>query len=772
MIAAASSNTQEVLGLPHDRLLGVNVSLAVGSAGERQLRELLARDGVHDELVVLDGRFDAQVRREAELVVIELEPALRESIQTQVVQTALALQEIDRTPELARVVARAIRALVHCDRVTVYRFYADAVEALADDRRDDLPPPPPRPAAFYELAPGEHVRFLADPAAAPPVLVATPLAPAAHTLARPVPRDGLEGAALALAITIDGAPWGVIACEHTAPLRVPLRARAGAAAIARLFAGQLRMRERLAAELRTASMAKDEFLATVSHELRTPLNAMLGWLRLIEAGQVAPDRQAHAIATITRNAQALAGLVEELLDLSRIVSGKMRLELQPLAPATVLDAALASVQPAAEVKGIAIATTIDPAAGPVLADASRLQQVLWNLLTNAIKFTPEAGKIEIRLERVGTHAQLAIADTGIGIEADLLPRVFDRFFQADADVARRGLGLGLAIVRHLVELHGGSVAVTSAGAGCGATFFVRLPIAAQRAQAVAASVAVAQPAFEPSPQLQGLRVLAVDDEHDSTEILRAVLAASGVEVTSARSAKEALAVMPVLRPDVLISDIGMPDVDGYELIQRVRRLPPEHGARVPAIAVTALARGQDRARAFLAGFDVYLPKPIDPSELTAVLVNLTGRRTGPVAQVAGDVRPRGELTGARLLVVDDDHDSADLLAEILRVHGAETEIAHTAADAMIAVRAFRPDVLLSDITLPDKDGYELIRDLRARGSEDGGWIPAIAISGHVAPDDVKRAILAGFQLHLAKPLDPSDLVARLARLVGRTLRRT
>jgi len=396
-------------------------------------------------------------------------------------------------------------------------------------------------------------------------------------------------------------------------------------------------------------------------------------------------------------------------------------------------------------------------------------------MTNAIKFTPEGGRVDIRLERTGAHVQLAIADTGIGIDADLLPHVFERFFQApgSGDGAKRGLGLGLAISRHLVELHGGTVAVTSAGAGCGATFFVRLPIAAPRAQVAAPSAAPPAPAFEPAPQLHGLRVLAVDDERDSNEVIHAVLAASGVEVTTARSASEVLALMPVARPDILISDIGMPDIDGYELIQRVRRLPPEHGGRIPAIAVTALARGQDRARAFLAGFDVYIAKPIDPAELTAVIVNLAGRRTGPVAQpTADDARPRGELAGARLLVVDDDVDAGELLAEILRMHGAETEIARTAAEAVAAVRAFRPDVLLSDISLPDKDGYTFIRELRARGAQDGGWIPAIAISGHVAPEDVKRAILAGFQLHLAKPLDPNDLVARLARLVGRTLRRT
>jgi signal transduction histidine kinase/CheY-like chemotaxis protein len=777
VIAAATADTQEFLSVPHDHLLGAHISLAIGTAGEKQLRELV-RTGAFDEPVVLDGRLDAVVRRRDGMLVLELEPARRDlALDARVLRAALELQQVERAPELARLAAREVRALTGFDRATVYRYYADAVEAIADERREDLPPAPARPAAYFELTAGEPPRFVADAGAPPRAVASTPLLPAGQDLAPAVRRDGHAGAALALPIDVAGARWGVIACEHAGPLAVPLRARAAAAAVTRLFAGQLRLRERFADELREASMAKDEFLATVSHELRTPLNAMLGWLRLIEAGQVAPERYGHAIATVTRNAHALGALVEELLDVSRIISGKMRLELQPLAPASVLDTVLATVQPAAEAKAIRIATTIDPAAGPVLADAGRLQQVIWNLMTNALKFTPEGGHVDIRLERTGAHVQLAIADTGSGIDADLLPQVFDRFFQAPgaSDGARRGLGLGLAIARHLVELHGGTVAVTSAGAGCGATFFVRLPIAAPRAQVAAPAPApqLHGHAFEPAPQLHGLRVLAVDDERDSTEVLRAVLAASGVEVTTARTGHEALALLPAVRPDVLISDIGMPDLDGYELIQRVRRLPPEHGARVPAIAVTALARSQDRARAFLAGFDVYIAKPIDPAELTAVLVNLTGRRTGPIAQLATlDEGPRGALAGARLLVVDDDVDSGELLAEILRMHGAETEIAHSAAAAAAAVCVFRPDVLLSDISLPDKDGYTFIRELRARGADDGGWIPAIAISGHVAPDDVKRAILAGFQLHLAKPLDPNDLVARLARLVGRAPRRT
>ncbi|HEU0035135.1 MAG TPA: response regulator [Kofleriaceae bacterium] len=776
-IVIASANTADILGVPHDRLLGAGISEVVDAASEHALREAATAQPTGTLVVTTPaGRREASWYRDGGLLVLELETAADALCERPVLDATLRLVECRRVDELARRCADELRALLAFDRVTVYRFSPATVEVVAEARREDLPPAPLAPPPDHDVG-DALVRYVAD-TSAPGVslvmataLVTSPIAIeraalCAFELERPEPPRAL----CTFAIVVGGQRWGVVACEHAAPFVVAPSARAAAAYLVRIVASQLAQLDRRDDPARASSVVRDDFLATVSHELRTPLNAMLGWLRLIDSGQIAPERQAQAIATVTRNAHVLAGLVEELLDVSRIISGKMRLDLQPVAPSAVVEAALAIVQPAAEAKSITIATSLDLLAGPVLADANRLQQVLWNLLTNAVKFTPPQGRIEVRLERVDSSAQVVVADDGAGIEPEFLPHVFERYRQAPDAPARsgKGLGLGLAIARHLVELHGGTITAASAGAGRGATFTVRLPLAAVRT-AQQAVVAPASPTtFEPAPQLRGLRVIAVDDERDANELLHAVLATSGVEVTTATSAAQVLELLPRIRPDVLISDIGMPDVDGYDLIQQVRRLPADDGGRVPAVALTAYARSQDRARAFLAGFDVYLTKPIDPAELTALLVNLAGRRTEPVPRFDATIAEAGPLARAKILIVDDDVDSGELLAEILRGHGATCQLAHTAGEAIGIVRSFRPDVLLSDITLPDQDGYTFIRELRARGADEGGWIPAIAISGHVAPEDVKEAILAGFQLHLAKPIDPKDLVARLTRLVART----
>ena len=772
-IVMASESCERVVGIAASRLVGGGIADVLDAPSVRAIREaLVAEEGEPIAVATPAGSCDVTLHRASGLVVLELEPAGRLDDHS-LARVLPRLQTFGSIGELAGIVAAEIRELTGFDRVTVYRYCAGIVELFADARRDPATPSPARPARFHELGPDERSRYTADFGATPSTLL--PDSPLDLTRAElRVTPGGRGGAAFAIAITVRGTAWGVIACEHETPLVVPARARFASQVVAKSFAWQLERRDRFAEEARATSMAKDEFLATVSHELRTPLNAMLGWLRLLDAGQVSSDRQPQAIATITRNAHVLAELVDELLDISRIISGKMRLDLQAIEPASVIEAALAIVAPAAAAKHITIDSRLDPAASPVLADPNRLQQIAWNLLTNAVKFTPEGGRIEVTLERVDSAAQLTVADHGIGIAAEFLPHVFERFRQDPTALGRtmKGLGLGLAIVRHLVELHGGQVTARSAGLGRGSQFMVRLPIAAARTTAQAASPASAPALFEPAPQLRGLRVLAIDDEQDANDLMRAVLTVSGVEVTIARSAAEVIELLPKLRPDVLISDIGMPEVDGYDLIQRVRKLTPDEGSRVPAVAVTAFARSQDRARAFLAGFDVYVAKPLDPAELTALLVNLTGRRTEPIARVEEPRQVRHDLDGARILVVDDDEDSGELLAAILRKHGAAVAIARSAAEATLAVAQFRPDVLLSDIMLPDKDGYTFIRELRALGSEEGGWIPAIAISGRVAPDDVKQAILAGFQLHLSKPIDPKDLVARLARLVARTPRRT
>jgi signal transduction histidine kinase/CheY-like chemotaxis protein len=771
-IVIASANATE-LGTEPARMLGAGLSTLLSSPTERQLRESLAQLGNVSPIpavAVTGARFDAILHRTNGLVVIELEP-VREHVGLGCMQRAIdRLQRAHRANDIVRIGAEEIRALLGFERVALYRHRANSLElsvAIPDDGA------PPEPFSF-EL--DDQPGYIADRRAPGVPLLATAAAPSLDPrgcILRNLDIDKKPGAWFA--VQLDG--WGVVVCEHGSAKLVPYGARAAAHMIARLIAWHLAMRDRWIDELRASDMAKDEFLATVSHELRTPLNAMLGWLRLIEAGQVAAERQAQAITTVTRNATVLAQLVEELLDVSRVITGKMRIDLQAVAPAAVVEAAIAIAQPAAEAKNLTIDVDIDPSAGPVLADAGRLQQVVWNLLTNAVKFTPEGGTIGVALRRAGSSIEIVVRDSGTGIEPDTLPFVFERFRQGeDATTRTQGLGLGLSIVRHLVELHGGDVHATSEGKGRGATFTVRLPIATGRSS-TAQIPAVTPPTFAPAPQLRGLRVLAVDDERDANDLIRAALQSSGVDVITASSADEVMMLLPRLGIDVLISDIGMPDVDGYALIQAIRKLPDPAGGRVAAIAVTAFARPQDRARAFLAGFDVYLAKPVDPAELVAVMCNLTGRRPGSGAaeDAALRVEPRAlgnELDGTRILVVEDDVDSGEMLAELLRVVGATVDVARSAGQGMERIRKFRPHVLVSDLTLPDKDGFAFVRELRATGSDEGGWIPAIAISGHADLDTAREAILAGFQLHVAKPIDPPDLIARLARLVGRTARRT
>jgi CheY-like chemotaxis protein/nitrogen-specific signal transduction histidine kinase len=769
-IVIASANAVD-LGIDPTQLIGRGLSAVLASPSERQIRESLAQlaSGNPTPAVAVTGaRFDAILHRTGGMVVIELEP-VREHIGLSCLQRAIdRLQRAHRPTEIVRIGAEEIQALLGFERLALYRNRAGSLElsvAIPDDGNV------PEPVSFDE---GEQPAFVANRQAPGVPLVGTHALDMRVCVLRNVSIEPRPGAWFA--VSLDG--WGVVVAEHPVPKLVPYGARAAAHMIARLVAWHLSMGERLLDELRASDMAKDEFLATVSHELRTPLNAMLGWLRLIEAGQVAPERQGQAIATVTRNGAVLAQLVEELLDVSRVVTGKMRIDLQPVIPAGVVDAALAIVQPTAEAKGITITSHVDPSAGPVLADAGRLQQIVWNLVSNAVKFTPEGGVIDVGLRRVGSSIEIVVSDNGAGIDPAELPFVFERFRQGDDATTRaHGLGLGLAIVRHLVELHGGDVSARSAGTGKGATFTVRLPLATGRQATGQIAAVQAPPVFAPAPQLRGLRVLAVDDEKDANELIRAALQSSGVDVVTASSADEVLMLLPRANAHILISDIGMPGVDGYALIQAVRKLPERAGGRIPAIAVTAFARPQDRSRAFLAGFDVYLPKPIDPAELIAVMCNLSGRRDNGTSDRIEAARPEvatlaRQLEGTRILVVDDDPDGAEMLAEILRMHGARVDVAHSAAAGMDLIRTLRPDVLVSDISLPDKDGFAFVRELRATGSDEGGWIPAIAVSGHADPETSREAILAGFQLHVPKPIDPPDLIARLSRLVGRTARRT
>ena len=387
---------------------------------------------------------------------------------------------------------------------------------------------------------------------------------------------------------------------------------------------------RLYSEAQEANRLKDDFLAVLSHELRTPLNAIVGYTRLMQGGLLPPEQLTRAIETLERNARWLTQIVEDVLDVSRIVSGKIRLDVQAVDLAGVVDNAIGTIQPAADAKGVRLQALIDPRVGPISGDPDRLQQVAWNLLSNAVKFTPKGGRVQVRLERVDSHVEIVVSDTGEGISKDFLPRVFDRFRQADSGSTRKsgGLGLGLSIVRHLVEMHGGGVQAESDGLGKGATFTVRLPMM------------IVQPSTPPMREhpraerrdplehladLAGVRIMAVDDDADALGLLKDVLHAAGAEVTTATSAAHALEVIAAYRPDVLVADIGMPEMDGFELIKRIRASSDPAVRDVPAAALTAFARSEDRTKALQSGFEMHLSKPVDPGELVASVATLVRR---------------------------------------------------------------------------------------------------------------------------------------------------
>jgi CheY-like chemotaxis protein/two-component sensor histidine kinase len=380
---------------------------------------------------------------------------------------------------------------------------------------------------------------------------------------------------------------------------------------------------------------KDEFLATLSHELRTPLNAILGWAQLLRRSDGDAQEHRHGLDIIERNARAQTQLIEDLLDMSRIVAGQLRLDVQPVQLSDVIEAAIQTVAPAATARSIRIEKVLDPRAGPVRGDPARLQQVVWNLLANAIKFTPKGGKAQVTLERVNSHVELSVTDNGEGIAAEFLPHVFDRFRQGDGTTTRRhgGLGLGLSIAKCLIEMHGGSIRAKSPGVSLGATFTVILPLSAAHPYAddrgprlhPRGYQAIGTEEAAPATTLDGLRVLIVDDEEDARFLIRRVLEGCGALVSDVASASEGLVAMGVFRPDVLVSDIGMPDVDGYEFIARVRALGETGGGKIPAVALTAFARSEDRTRALLAGYLVHVSKPVEPSELIATVASAAGR---------------------------------------------------------------------------------------------------------------------------------------------------
>src|SRR5262249_18402048 len=387
----------------------------------------------------------------------------------------------------------------------------------------------------------------------------------------------------------------------------------------------------------SANRLKDEFLATISHELRTPLTAILGWARMLTEGALQEPQMRHAFGVIQRSAESQAQLVDDILDTAHIITGRFNLEVRPIEVGRILQVAVDVVRPSAEVKRITLQVVTDNQSSTVIGDVRRVQQIFWNLLSNAVKFTNKGGRIEARLARIGDRIEVSISDTGIGIDPQFLPHVFDRFRQADSSSTRKygGLGLGLAIVRHLTEVQGGSVSASSPGIGLGSTFKVDFPAAPTPGLLQQPESGPPEPESSPAvesshtdscQELKGVSVLVVEDDPETLDLLKFILDQRQAEVTTAASAAEALRVLEDSPADVLVSDLAMPDQDGYDLIRRVRSLAPERGGNVPAVALSAYTRAEDRMRALAAGFSLHLPKPVDPSELVAALARLTGLR--------------------------------------------------------------------------------------------------------------------------------------------------
>jgi signal transduction histidine kinase/ActR/RegA family two-component response regulator len=397
---------------------------------------------------------------------------------------------------------------------------------------------------------------------------------------------------------------------------------------------ELLIREQvIRAEAQSANRAKDEFLSILSHELRTPLNAILGWSQVLRQQKLSEEKIGRALETIERNAKSQAQLIEDILDISRIITGKLRLEARPVKLIAIIEAAIESMRVAAETKSICIQSTLDFSTPMIVGDADRLRQVIWNLLSNAIKFTPTGGQVQICLQQVETQVEISVSDTGQGINSDFLPYVFDRFSQNDSTTTRRfgGLGLGLAIARQLIELHGGTITVTSLGVGQGTTFTIKLPalVPLQPLSDPQSSSSSVEGEATVLPTLAGLKILVVEDEVDSLELLSTILQGCGASVVAATSVRAALAVLETLKGqnlDMLVSDIGMPQEDGYSLIRQLRQLEAQRGGQLPAIALTAYASSNDIKQVLLAGFQRHLTKPVDAAELVKVVVSLSEGR--------------------------------------------------------------------------------------------------------------------------------------------------
>jgi CheY-like chemotaxis protein len=518
------------------------------------------------------------------------------------------------------------------------------------------------------------------------------------------------------------------------------------------------------AEAREANRMKDEFLTTLSHELRTPLAAMLGWTRLLRAGRLDSLRAAHAVDVIERNVLFQTKLIDDMLDVSRIITGKLRLQLDRITLSAVIEAAMESMRPAAESKDIQLVfeNRLPFGGDRMVGDPDRLQQVIWNLISNAIKFTSARGRVNVLLARHEGQFEISVTDTGRGMTPEFLTQAFDRFRQADSSATRSqgGLGIGLAIARHLVELHGGSIHAESAGPGQGSRLHLLLPaVALGLGPLERRSTEPAEPAeaVGASPDLSGIRILVVEDQQDARDLVAEIVREAGAEIAEARSVAEALKAFQIFRPDVLVSDIAMPDEDGYSLIRRVRQWPPEEGGLTPAIAVTAYAREEDRIRSLSAGFQMHLPKPFEPAELTNAIWRLVRQR--PVIEPAAAPSQAEDLT-SRILLIEDDADLRDGLRELLEGWGHSVDVAADGPQGIECAIDRHPRMALIDIGLPGLDGYEVAQRIRSRIGK--GDIVLVALTGYAGSDDLRRALDCGFDAHLTKPIN----IDRLKTLLG------
>ncbi len=534
--------------------------------------------------------------------------------------------------------------------------------------------------------------------------------------------------------------------------------------------GLLLQEQTLRMELEKSNRVKDEFLATVSHELRTPLNAILGWSHILRSSQMQSDENQVAVDSIYLSATNQAQIIDDLLDVSRIINGKMTIRPQSAKISEIISSAITTFNHAIHVKNIELNVQYDGEVETltVFADPQRLQQIFWNLLSNAVKFTPPGGKIEVRVSQSGSELNIVIQDSGAGIDQEFLPHVFERFRQADSSTTRKigGLGLGLSIVKHLVELHGGNVKAESQGEGLGAKFTVTLPL---RPENVSPSViwidqkGNLQEKSMVDSALSGVRILTIDDDSSTLKLLNAIFSKVDAKITSCSSAREGLLALKESLPDVVICDIAMPNEDGYWFIEKVRSSSGSE-SKVPAIALTAYASATDRERVLASGFQTFVPKPVEPAELLHSVMRILASQNKTISIAAQAVRGDFSLASKKILLVEDDLISAEMFRIAFENAESDFRAVSRSSDALKILEEWIPDIIVSDLGLPDEDGYSLIKKIRSNPSADRARIPAIALTGY-GKEEGARAIDSGFQLYRTKPIQPDTLIALVINLL-------